>query len=90
MINLTNQSPLDVFVKQEGFADVRFLTEKAKEVAHKLGIPNSWKGIADEEHTWSPKNPEGRYKCGLDYDDALDLIKDLEKEGLIIESEIES
>jgi len=38
----------DVFIKDEGYQDVRFVSKKAKQWAHKNKIPNDWEGISKD------------------------------------------
>ncbi len=86
------EPPYDVYVKEEGYADLRFITDKAKRVAYKLRIPNSLLQIGDTfcgEPVWTPQNPVGMYQCGYDYENVDFMVKLLRSEGLIVESEFE-
>jgi hypothetical protein len=80
----------DVFVKDEGYASFRFCTDSAKEVAHKLKIPNS---LADFDEfcgnpVWKPESPVGLFQAGFPIGTARRLIKELRKRGLTVETEI--
>lgn len=84
------KTQIDVFIKNEGYADFRFISERSKEVAHKLGIPNSLKSFGDTwcgQPVWNSKNKTGRYKCGINLDSMGKIVLKLQNEGLTIESE---
>jgi hypothetical protein len=91
MLNLTTENPkFEVYVKNEGYADFRFISDRAKVIAHELQIPNS---LAEFETfcgqpVWSPESPEGLYKCGFKMGAARRLIRELRSRGLTVETEI--
>ena len=74
---------IDIYVKDEGYADFRVLTDKAKEICNKNGFKNS----LEEFGEWSEKKKEGRYSFGVSEKDVFSVIEVMEKEGLTIDSE---
>jgi hypothetical protein len=91
----TEQEP-DVYVKQEGYGAFKFFSEKAKETAHKLGIPNSLEEFGDEfceEPVYYFNKPEthkeGLYSCGIKLSHIEKTVNKLRKAGLTVESEFE-
>lgn len=83
----------DVYIKDEGFADIKFLTDKAKEVAHRLGIPNQVQSIGDTfcgKPVWNETTKKGIYSCGFGLSDLKKVVKALTDQGLEINSEFGS
>ncbi len=90
-----NQNP-DVYVKQEGYGDFKFLTVKAKEVANELKIPNSLHHFGKEfcgmpvyYHDQPKTHEKGKYTCGIKLAHIERTTKKLRKAGLVVESEFE-
>ena len=80
----------DVFIKDEGYADVKLLSLKAKVWAHKYGIPNSLEQFGEEfcgTPVWYPGMQEGMYQCGIKLSALKKVAKAMQKEGLVVESE---
>jgi len=76
----------DVFIKDEGYQDVRFTSQKAKEWAQKNKIPNDWKGISKNYY---PKSKTGLYSRGvkLSKKGINEFISIMKNDGLKVESE---
>lgn len=81
----------DVYIKDEGYADVKFISLKAKEWAHKNKVPNSLESFGKEfcgRSVWYPGMKEGLYTVGIKLGKLGSFIKNMKKAGLKIESEI--
>lgn len=81
---------VDVYIKDEGYADIKFLTEKAKETANKMGIPNQLLSIGKTfcgQPVWTPETKKGVYSCGLKLTHLKKAVRDLKKNGLTVECE---
>jgi len=86
----TKSNEPDVYIKNEGYADLHFCTDKGKLVAFQLGIPNSLAEFGDEfcgSPVWNEKTKKGQYTCGIRISGLKRVYKKLEKAGLVIESE---
>lgn len=82
----------DVYIKHEGYADIKFLTNKAKETAHKLGIANSLTSFGKTfcgQPVWNPTTKKGLYTIGVKVSALKRICKELKKNGLVIESEFD-
>ena len=71
---------VDIFVKDEGYADFRFKTDKAKAFAKKHELPNSWDDI-------TPNDPKRPYSCAVKKKFIKTIINLADKEGLVVSSE---
>lgn len=81
---------LDVYIKHEGYAAVKFMSPKAKQWACNNRIPNSLDYFGKEfcgSPVWNPETPSGLYNCSLSWAQAAKLTKRMRKEGFIVESE---
>lgn len=82
----------DVYIKDEGYAAVKFLSDKAKEIADSLGIPNHLQEIGDTSACgnpiWSKNTKKGMYECSFDLCEINKIIQVLTSKGLKVESEI--
>ena len=86
----------DVYIKQEGYGAFKFLSVKAKEVAHQLNIPNGLEKFGDEfcgcpvyYFDKPDTHKEGRYTCGVKLAKIDSIANKLRKAGLTVESEFE-
>ncbi len=82
---------LDIYIKDEGYAEVKFLSKRAKEWACKNGISNSLTEFGDTfcgRKVYIPNRQDGLYQCGVERKHLDILLKKLEKAEMIIESEI--
>lgn len=87
---------IDVYIKNEGYADVKFLTDKAKNWAHNNEIPNGLLEILHDDETtfcgkpvWTPETKVGLYKTGVKLSCIPGLVKAMKSAGLKVESEID-
>ena len=81
----------DVYIKDEGYAAVKFLSDKAKEIAFSLGIPNCLQDLGDTfcgKPIWNKDTKKGMYECSFDVCEVGKLTQTLTDKGLEIESEI--
>ena len=81
----------DVFIKDEGYAAVKFLSDKAKEIACELGIPNSLQAFGDTfcgKPIWNKNTKKGMYESSLDLCEVNRAIQVLTDKGLKVETEI--
>lgn len=91
MAENSSKTKIDVFIKDEGYGDVKFLTDKAKEWAHQNKVSNSLHAFGKTfcgKEVWYPENRKGLYKHGTVLSDLKGLIEDMEDAELIVESEI--
>ena len=80
----------DVYIKDEGFAQVMFLSDRAKDVASALFIPNSLQEFGDtfcDKPVWNEKTRIGVYRCGFKLSYLNAVVKDLKDAGLTVECE---
>lgn len=82
---MKKESKVDIYIKDEGYADVRLQTVKVKKWAKKQGILNSWDKI-NKKIAYSEANPRGLYSFNVDvkngcitkrFQKALDEVKRL-------------
>ena len=78
----------DVFIKDEGYAAVKFLSDKAKEIADNLGMPNSLQNSPSWKPVWNKDTKKGSYESCLDLSEVDKVIQILTNKGLKVESEI--
>ena len=81
---------VDIFVKQEGYHDIKFLTQKAKEWAHEAEIPNALARFGMTfcgKPVWYFGMNEGQYQYGAIESDAIQILRAAHLAGLKIESE---
>jgi len=86
------QKETDVYIKDEGYADVKFLSLKAKKWAHENNIPNSLEHFGENfcgKSIWYPGMKEGLYNTSCFLSKLKQLLPKMRKFGLIIESEID-
>jgi len=82
----------DIYIKDEGYADMKFLTQDAKEWAHKMGIPNSLHEFGKEfceQKVWYPGMEDGLYQYGIKPFTANNLAIIAETDGLVVENEFD-
>ncbi len=78
----------DVFIKDEGYAAVKFLSDKAKEIAHSLGISNCLQNSLSWKSVWNKDTKEGSYESCFEVCEVDKLIGVLTNKGLKVETEI--
>ena len=82
---------LDVFIKHEGYADIKFLTKKAKDWAVKHSYPNGLAEFAKEGFCGKPvfvsDVQDGMYQLGIDARSVKRVTKQMQAAGLVVESE---
>lgn len=86
LVSNGNHKGLDVYIKDERHADVRFLTPRSKRWAHDNGLENIWSRINDSE-AWNPKTGRGIYKTGINILDLPKLMKLLGSTSFLVCSE---
>jgi len=82
---------IDVFIKDEGYADIRFITLKSKEWAHKNKFKNSLEHFGKTfcgRSVWRPGLEDGLYHTPVDISKMRTIISKMKRHGLQIESEI--
>jgi len=83
----------DVYIKNEGYADITFISLKSKEWAHKNNIPNSLESFGDTfcgKPIWYKGMTEGRYTAGVFLSKLKPLISKMKKSNLVVKSEIDT
>jgi len=83
----------DVYIKDEGYANVTFLSLKSKEWAHKNNIPNSLESFEDTfcgKPIWYKGMTKGQYTAGVFLSKLKPLILKMKKANLIVKSEIDT
>ena len=81
---------VDVYVKDEGYADFRFVTDRAKRVAFRLGLNNDLQACGNlycGKPVWNSDTKVGVYHSGQPVNKVHSIIKQLKERGLVIESE---
>lgn len=82
----------DVYIKNEGYADIRLKSDKIKKFAYEQGFENdlemfdSWGG----EPIWSPETQVGAFKASVDGSAGVEVTKLFESAGFNVESEFRS
>lgn len=88
----TNDTKLDLYIKDEGYADVRLITDEAKNWAHKLGFENSLIGITPDdtyygEKVWNHITKTGPYHFSIATHTIHEFMDVIDASGLNYESE---
>lgn len=86
-----NEKNVDVYVKDEGYGDFKFLTPKAREWANKNQIPNSLEYFGKSfcgMPVWYPGMDDGLYTCGIKRTKISQFVKAAINAGLNVESEM--
>jgi len=86
----TQEQEIDIFIKDEGYAAVKFLSDRAKEVAFSLGISNTLAQFGDTfcgNPVWNETTRKGVYACGFRLSHLKSVVADFEAAGLVIDSE---
>jgi len=87
------QKETDVYIKDEGYADIKFISLKSKEWAHKNQIRNSLAQFGDTfcgEPVWYRGMKKGQYTIGVELSNLKPIIEKMKKSNLIVESEIDT
>lgn len=82
---------LDIYIKDEGYAAIKFLTLRAKVWAHASGYSNTLRQYGKffcKKLVWYPGMKEGLYNCGIPVSRVENFIRETKEMGLIIKSEI--
>lgn len=83
---------IDIFIKDEGYGDFKFLTLAAKEWAHENGIPNSLAEFGKEfcgMPVWYPGMKKGQYTCGIRQSKIKKFVKAAISAGLNVDCEFD-
>ena len=67
-IEIKDTRKTDVYIKDEGYADVRFVSDKIKQWAYEQKIPNSLASFGKAfcgEPVWNENTKVGLYKIGI-------------------------
>ena len=88
----TNKLEVDVFIKHEGYAAIKFLTDKSKQWAHDSKVPNSLNEFGDTfcgQPVWNPNTKKGLYTIGVKVSKLKSVVASMKKANLVIESEFD-
>ena len=80
----------DFYIKDEGYAAVKALTQGAKLFSNDIGLENVLLEVGTEycgELVWTPKNNKGVYEFAINPVKVKEFIKMVDKYNLTVESE---
>lgn len=81
----------DFYIKDEGYADVKALSNKAKEFSMQQGWDNTLLHIGDKfcgHDVWAPGMTSGLYQFGIRRSQLQDFISFVKLDGFTVESEL--
>ena len=82
----------DVFIKDEGYADIRLQSTKIKQFCTDQGFVNQLESFGDTfcgQPVWSEKSPKGVFKLVAKAHEAKEVANLFEENGFTVESEFE-
>jgi len=81
----------DFYIKDEGYADVKALSTKAKEFSFHEGWDNTLLKIGNKfcgQDVWTPGMTHGMYQFGIRRSQLQDFIEYVKEKGFTVESEL--
>jgi hypothetical protein len=87
----TDKKIVDIYIKDEGYASIKALSNKAKLACHALDIDNELLHFGKEwcgEKVCLPGDIDGLYQAECGLDKVEEIIELFENAGLVVESEL--